>query len=170
MSTLVQPYVVAPEGWMEVKDGNHNARAIFDRHYSRRRYADGRKPLLFIGPGEKFVLMMADGAAVCAWRKFINDGGQTGVNCAIFRREHGELASEQLKSAMALAWQKWPGERLYTYVDPREVPPTFRASRPTWGHCFYQAGWTYVGLTNDRKHILECLPKVDADDPAEERA
>ena len=153
----VQPFLIG-EGWMVVKDGDDTARTIFDRHYSRYRYADGRSPALFIGPVEKFVLVQADGSAVCAWRKAIFDDGQTGVNCCIFRRETGEPASAMLKSAMELAWDKWPGERFFTYVDPLHVPPTFRASRPTWGHCFYQAGWTYVGLTKDRKHILQCLP------------
>lgn len=152
--TLVQPYLDATGEWLEVRDGNDNARQMFDRHYSRYVYADGRKPLLFVGPGEKMVLITDDGAALCVWRKFINRDGQTGVNCAVFRREGGEMASEQLRQAMARAWRRWPGERLYTYVDPREVRPTWRAGRPTWGHCFYAAGWRFVGLTAKRLHIL----------------
>lgn len=35
--------------WHEVKDGNDTARRIFDGHYSRIRYADGRRPALFVG-------------------------------------------------------------------------------------------------------------------------
>lgn len=151
---LAQPYLDATGQWLEVRDGNDNARSMFDRHYSRYRYADGRKPLLFVGPGEKLVLITDDGSALCAWRKFINRDGQAGVNCAVFRREGGEMASEQLRQAMARAWQRWPGERLYTYVDPREVRPTWHAGRPTWGHCFYAAGWRFVGLTSKRLHIL----------------
>ncbi len=143
---------------MEVKDGNDTVRSIFDRHYSRYFYKDGRKPKLFVGPGEKMVLMTADAGAICVWRKFISADGQDGVNCAVFRRESGDVASDMLRSAMDLCWQRWPGERLYTYVDPFGVPPTVRAGRPTWGHCFYQAGWTFAGLTKKRLHILECTP------------
>ena len=150
----IQPFMFG-DGWIEVKDGNDTVRAIFDRHYSRYVYKDGRKPKIFVGPGEKMVLMTPDAGAICVWRKFISRDGQLGVNCAVFRREVGEIASGLLRKAMAAAWQRWPGERLYTYVDPYAVEPTFRASRPTWGHCFYQAGWRFCGLTKKRLHILE---------------
>lgn len=155
----VQPFLIG-EGWMDMKDGDASCRAIFDRHYSRYHYADGRKPKLFVGPGEKMVLMTADGGAICVWRKFISGDGQDGVNCAVYRREDGDLASVLLRDAMDRAWKRWPGERLYTYVDPFGVRPTIRASRPTWGHCFYQAGWRFAGLTKKRLHILECLPEA----------
>lgn len=153
----LQPFM-GVDGWVRVKDGNDSCRAIFDRHYSRCAYADGRKPKLFVGPGEKEVLMDAAGNALCVWRKFIDDSGQRGVNCAVFRREGGELASGQLRAAMEIAFERWPGERLYTYVDPLGVTPIMRASRPTWGHCFYVAGWKFCGLTKKRLHILEYLP------------
>ena len=77
-----------------------------------------------------------------------------------FRRELGGIASQLLRAAMTLAWHRWPGERLFTFVDPREVAPTIRAGRPTWGHCFYQAGWQFAGLTLQRLHILEALPEA----------
>lgn len=60
----VQPFLIG-EGWIEVRDGDDSVRAIFDRHYSRQNYADGRKPKLFVGPGEKMVLMTADAGAIC---------------------------------------------------------------------------------------------------------
>ena len=153
----IQPFLIG-DGWVEVKDGNDTVRAIFDRHYSRYTYKDGRKPKLFLGPGEKLVLLNAQADAICAWRKFISGDGQQGVNCAIYRNESSDIASALLKQAMALAWDRWPGERLYTYVDPVGVPVITRASRPTWGHCFYQAGWRFCGLTGRRLHILECVP------------
>jgi hypothetical protein len=156
----VQPFLFG-NGWIEVKDGDDSCRTIFDRHYSRYHYKDGRKPKLFVGPGEKLVLLQARADALCVWRKFISRDGQQGVNCAIYRNESPEIASGLLLEAMAIAWLRWPGERLYTYVDPAGVPPTMRASRPTWGHCFYQAGWRFCGLTSRRLHILECLPSKE---------
>jgi hypothetical protein len=153
----VQPFLFGDD-WIEVRDGDDTARAIFDRHYSRYVYADGRKPKLFVGPGEKMVLLTVDARALCIWRKFISGDGQTGVNCAVFRREGGDVASALLRSARAAAERRWPAERLYTYVDPRAVRPTFRAGRPTWGHCFYQDGWRFEGLTKKGLHILARHP------------
>lgn len=150
----VQPFLIG-EGWMHMLDGDASCRAIFDRHYSRYVYADGRRPKLFVGPGEKMVLMQADGLALCVWRKFISGDGQQGVNCAIYRNESPRLASEMLKDAMRIAWTRWPGERLYTYVNPRRVTPTIERSRPVWGWSFYKAGWSFVGLTKQGLHILE---------------
>ncbi|WP_454917327.1 hypothetical protein [Xanthobacter sediminis] len=155
----VQPFLfdLGWSGWIEVRDGDDTARAIFDRHYSRGAHRDRSRSKLICGPGEKFLLLSANADALCVWRRAHHRAdGQSGVNCAVFRREGGEVASVQLRAAMALAWQKWPGERLFTFVDPRAVPPTWRASRPTWGHCFYEAGWRFVGLTAKGLHILEC--------------
>ncbi|RWC91679.1 MAG: hypothetical protein EOS72_03215 [Mesorhizobium sp.] len=153
----VQPFLFG-EGWIEVRDGNDTARSLFDRHYSRYFYADGRRPTLFVGPGEKIVLLTPDAGALCVWRKFISKDGQKGVNCAVYRREAGDLASVLLASARQVAWLRWPGERLFTYVDPRGVRATMRAGRPTWGHCFYQDGWVFEGLTKKRLHILARYP------------
>ncbi|MBB3297878.1 MULTISPECIES: hypothetical protein [unclassified Rhizobium] len=159
-----QPFLFG-EGWIEVRDGNDTARAIFDRHYSRYLYADGRKPKLFVGPGEKMVLLSADAHAICVWRRFISGDGQEGVNCAVFRREAGDVASAMLGKACDLAWLRWPRARLYTYVDPFGVQPTFRAGRPTWGHCFYQDGWVFEGLTKKRLHILARYPDLGGGAP-----
>lgn len=105
--------------WVEVKDGNDTARTIFDRHYSRYRYADGRKPRLFVGPGEKTVLVTPCARSVFVWRKFISLDAQRGVNCAVFRNEGVGLSSALILDAEQIAWKRWPGERLYTYVNPK---------------------------------------------------
>jgi hypothetical protein len=156
----VQPFLFGDK-WIEVKDGNDSVRAIFDDHYSRYVYADGRKPKLFVGPGEKLVMMTREATAICVFCKFRSKDGQTGVSNSIFRRTEIEVdaASVLLAAACALAWRRWPGERLYTYIDPKNVRPTFRAGRPSWGHCYYQNGWKYVGLTSKRLHILEKWPR-----------
>lgn len=139
--------------WVPVKDGNDTARAIFDRHYSRYHYADGRDPKLFVGPGEKTVLLTPCARAVFVWRKFKSKNGETGINCALFRNEGAGLSSALIIAADAIADDRWPGERRYTYVDPRKV----RSTNP--GCCFKQAGWQFCGITKARRlHILERLP------------
>jgi len=144
---ILQPFLFG-DGWVEVKDGNASGRAIFDRHYSRTRFADGRKPLLYVGPGEKMVLLWHDARAVFAWRKFISDNGQEGVNCAIFRNESVARSSDMIRAADALADARWPGERHYTYVNPRAVA----SSNP--GYCFLMAGWRRCGITKRRKYLI----------------
>lgn len=142
------------EEWCEVKDGNGTARDIFDGHYSRYHYADGRKPKLFVGPGEKMVLITPAADALFVWRKFRSFDKQEGVNCAVFRNESRKLSSELIQSASLLAWQRWPGERLYTYVNAQKI----RSSNP--GFCFLKAGWQRCGITKARRLIiLECSPR-----------
>ncbi len=153
----VQPFLIG-DGWLQMKDGDFSCRSIFDRHYSRHVYADGRKPRLFVGPGEKMVLMQADGSALCVWRRHKSDDGQVGINCAIFRNEGNSRASQLLVDAMRIAWRRWPSERLYTYVDPRFVKPTLFRGYPVFGFCFYKAGWKFCGISKKKSlHILEAL-------------
>lgn len=90
---MTQPFLFASSAWMPVKDANPTALEIFHRHYSYAPYRDGRRPLHFVGPGEKMVLLTPDARALCVWRKFISADGQQGVNCAVFRNEGAGLSS-----------------------------------------------------------------------------
>jgi hypothetical protein len=140
--------------WIPVKDGNHTARAIFEDHYSRRHYADGRDDPRFVGPGEKLVLVSPDALAVFAWRKFHFGTNEEGVNCAAFRNEGAGRSSDLIREAVAIAWERWPGERLYTYVNPRKI----RHKRDP-GRCFLRAGWRHYGWTKGQLRILEIRPE-----------
>lgn len=142
--------------WYAIKDGAPRGRWLLNRHYSARHYKDGRQPRLFVGPGEKMVLMTSDGLALFVWRKFINDDGQEGVNCAVFRNEGPHLSSELILEAEQLAWSRWPGERLYTYVNPGKI----KSSNP--GYCFLMAGWKKCGASKGGLVILEKLPETSA--------
>lgn len=137
--------------WYSILDGDPRGRAMLNRHYSARHYRDGRKPKLFVGPGEKMALMTTDGLALFVWLKFISDDGQEGVSCSVFRNEGDTLSSELIREACELAWRRWPGERLYTYVNSRKV----RSTNP--GYCFKQAGWRVCGEWR-KGVILEILP------------
>lgn len=139
--------------WLRTRDGDETCRAMFDRHYSRIRYADGRKPKLFVGPGAKEVLITEDAKAMFVWRKFISGDGQKGVNCAVFRNEGEILSSRLILDAEEIAWNRWPGERLFTYVAPTKL----RSTNP--GACFKYADWKQCGTTKVNKLvILEKLP------------
>lgn len=156
MSAERQPRLLAGDPWSEIRDGDPTGRALYDRHYSSRRYADGRRPAKFVGPGEYIALMTPDARALFVWRKFI-DGcipAQHGINCAIFRNEAPETyrSSELILAAEVWARRRWPGERMYTYVNAGRV----RRKRDP-GRCFRRAGWRPCGTTRGGLLIMEKL-------------
>ena len=146
---MIQPLFAMGDVWVPVKDGDATVRALFDRHYSRRRYRDGRNPALFVGPGEKLVLRDEAGTAFFIWRRFLDDSGQTGVNCAAFRNDGPLRSSQLILAAEEPARARWPGERFYTYVNAKFI----RSPNP--GYCFKRAGWRFCGMTKGGLHILE---------------
>lgn len=144
--------------WYLTKDGDATCLALYERHYSAYRYRDGRIRRLFAGPGEKIVLRTGDSDAMFVWRKFIDGSGQQGVNCAVFRNEAPARyqSSELIRQADAIADFCWPGERHYTYVNPKAV----RSTNP--GYCFVAAGWGRCGMTKGGLLILEHPANVSA--------
>lgn len=144
MSLLFEPSVGlrrVSRHWYLSLDGDEWCRSIFRRHYSYRAYADGRDPKLFVGPGEKMVLITENGDALFVWRVFKGDDGQQGVNCAVFRNESDVLSSVLILDAEDAAWTRWPRRRLFTYVNPRKIASV----NP--GYCFKKAGWRECGRT-----------------------
>ena len=136
--------------WYPVRDGNPAAVAMYRRHYP----AWGRRPRKFqaTGPGESLLLMTPCWRALFIWtlERYRMDH-QRGVCCAAFRNEGAGLSSGLILAAEQDARARWPLEdRLFTFVDPREVA----SANP--GYCFKRAGWRYAGKTAKRGlHILE---------------
>jgi len=127
--------MIPPPIWWLTKDGDRDCLDLYERHYSAYRYKDGRVRKLFVGPGEKVVLRTADGDAMFVWRKFKDDSGQHGINCAVFRNESSHKSSDLIRQADSIADCIWPNSRHYTYVDEKEIA----SSNP--GFCFIAAGW-----------------------------
>lgn len=143
--------------WLITKDGDPCVYELMKRHYSFQPYKDGRREnpsyrnrKLVVGPGEKLVMITLDGKALFVWRKFIDRSGQSGVNCAVFRNEgafSGKIQSSTLiLAAEELAQTKWPGERMYTYVNTHVVKGD--------GYCFKKAGWKKCGRTAKRNLLV----------------
>lgn len=139
--------------WWLTKDGDVDCLALYERHYLKRRYAEGRRVAQFVGPGEKVVLRTEQAEAMFVWRRFIDDcidvrtgERQAGVNCAVFRNERPDRyrSSELVRQADAIAVALWPDCRRYTYVDPTRVA----SGLP--GACFLAAGWRYVRVGGHR--------------------
>ena len=130
--------------WREVSDGYPPARRLADKHYSRKTFG----ATLFVGPGEKMVLLTPENDALFVWRLSVYRlDGQEGIECTLFRNEGRHLSSDLIREACLWAWQRWPGERLFSYVDTRKV----QSEHP--GYCFLMAGWQKCGH-NKSGHLL----------------
>ena len=143
-----------PDWWL-TKDGDKDCLALYERHYSCYRYADGRKRDRFVGPGEKIVLRTEHADAMFVWRKFIDDSGQDGIYCSVFRNEGKIRSSCLIRQADAIADCIWPDRRHYTYVRAEAV----KSSNP--GFCFLKAGWRKCGHTKGGLVILAYERRIE---------
>lgn len=142
--------------WFVVRDGDERALGLYLRHYSAGRaraklsaHVRGNHAR-FVGPGEQMVLMTSCARALFVWRRQqYRADGRKGVECVIFRNEGAGLSSELIAEACDMAWQRWPDDRLWTFVSPTQI----RSSNP--GFCFKVAGFTYVGVSASGLHVLE---------------
>lgn len=162
--------------WIQVRDGHPVALDIFSRHYSKYHYKDGRRTNRFVGPGERIVLIGKNNDALFVWRKFRSDDNQVGINCSVFRNEgykkkidcvecNGSgcevcyqtgkqeviikmVSSDLILQAEQIAKRRWPGERFYTYVNPK------KAISANPGYCFKICGWNKCGITQARSMLI----------------
>jgi len=140
----LKPYY--QDKWIEVKDGDPRAVALYRRHYSCRNPKIDYCRYGFSGKGESMVLLTIDCLALWCWRYVVGEG----VYCSVFHNESDILSSELVKEADLLASQRWPNERHYTHVNGVIVKGD--------GKCFKAAGWRKLrGRT--KKHSLITLEK-----------
>ena len=130
--------------WVISHDMNPIAQKFADRHYSRK--SPGSRA--FVGPGEKIVLLSSNGDAVFAWLRSdpkLRGDHINGVCCTIFRNEGPVLSSKLILEAEKFAYDRWPGLKLFTYVNKSKV----KSKNPGW--CFMKAGWKLVGENKSGK-------------------
>jgi len=145
-------FEVAVQFWVQGNEGEDFD--FFRRHYSaaKNRSPKQRK---FVGPGDRILLRGNLCNALFVWlkQKFRSDD-EVGVNCAVFRNESEHRSSDMIREAVAIAWDKWPGQRLFTMIDPKKI----RSTNP--GYCFLMAGWQRCERVTSRGLlILELLPE-----------
>ena len=141
--------------WMPTTEGDPEARALYRRHLSCRPDANGHRPKVFAGSGERLVLISPQADALIVFRKFASQDREFGhgINCSVFRNEGHFRSGSLIREAVEeWAWKRWPGGRLYTYVDGCRVAPT----NP--GYAFRCAGWRRCGVTIGGLIVLECVP------------
>lgn len=135
--------------WTTIADGNKQAMALFKKHYTFKERKQKKNAGRFAGPGERIVLLSTDGKALFVWRKELyRKDDQTGVNCAVFRNEGKILSSELILQAEEIAWQRWPGARLFTFINARKI----KSTNP--GYCYKKAGWKVCGESKARKLVI----------------
>jgi len=144
--------------WIVGQDGEPELLALYERHYSCYRYADGRHRAKFVGPGEQIVLTTPKRTALFVWRRFKDacidertGRPQAGINCSVFRNEGPEESSDLVREADAIAFHCWAHCRHYTYVREEAV----QSRNP--GYCFICAGWSRCGTTKSGLLILELV-------------
>lgn len=142
--------------WQITSDGDSRLLGHYLAHYSSKKARVNMPPpyygaeRLCIGPGQKMALLLPDNGAAFAWRRAdYRDDGQEGIECTLFRNVSEVLSSELIREADTLAFQRWPGERHFTFVDPTEV----RRKRDP-GRCFVRAGWTRLKERTQRGLVI----------------
>lgn len=135
--------------WLPALDGDPRALALYQRHYSCTNLAPLNRQ--FMPPGEKMVLLTVKCDALFGWLKNRVEryDKQQGVVCTVFRNESEHLSSDLILEAEEIAWAKWPGERLFTYVAADKV----KSVNP--GYCFKKAGWRKCGMSKGGLVLLE---------------
>lgn len=156
--------------WLPVRDGDARVAALLSRHYSYRPYKDNRRRVQrhmgFCPGGERIILLTGTGDAAFIWRKFSANpemiekyGWQTGIGCTFFRNEGAILSSDLIREACEIAWRRWPGERLFTFVEDEKVATSQQHGRAKAGWCYRKAGWKPAGRNKDgRLTVLEIRP------------
>lgn len=145
--------------WVLAPDNDPEARALFHRHTTSGNGhvsgTAGRRGRTLPGSGDRLILTTHQADALIVFRKFANpdrEFGQ-GVHCAAFRNEGHFRSCSLIREAIEeWAWKRWPGERLYTYVEGQRIG----ATNP--GYAFKAAGWRRCGVTFGGLIVLECLP------------
>lgn len=135
--------------WLVTDTCDDAARGLYMRHYSSWKRPKNATNPRFVGPGEVMVLVTVDYRAVFVWRKsMFRMDGQTGIECTVFRNEGAGLSSSLIRQADAMAFKRWPGERHFTYVDPKAIDSEIP------GYCFKRAGWKHIGESKRGLHLL----------------
>jgi len=149
MADYTQPLLpLAP--LIPVRDGTQEARLLYNRHYSARRYRDGRKPLKLMGPGQYLLLTDPSWTCLIGFRRSGRAiAGCRGIYLAVFRNESSRKASQILRQACQMAFARWPHESdIFTFVNPRKI----KSAVP--GYCFLRAGFRKTGTTKNGLLIL----------------
>jgi hypothetical protein len=154
--------------WSVSHRADAEALPLADRHYNRQKVGSPQ----FVPPGRCHVLKAPAALWVTSWpfAEFVKHAWAGAWVNSMFRNESPAVASELIRQAIASTRAKWPSVPelgMVTFIDPKHVRPRMVRSRPTWGHCYLEAGFKHVGYTKAGLWAFQMLP---ADMPQPEPA
>lgn len=162
--------------WKRVSVVDARARALADRHYSRK--TPGHRE--FTPPGDKVVLLAINDNALwvshrTAPKANLPQPRRDNFDCwdnPYFRNESGAIASEMIIEALRITVYFWggiiPRDGFHTFIDPQKVKPTRRRGVDIWGYCYLKAGFIlYPDKTKINQYFRFIYPaeKLAALDP-----
>lgn len=137
--------------------------AIADRHYNRQKPGTPQ----FVPPGRCLVLVSVDGLSlwVTSWPfgEYVKHRWPGAWVNSLFRREGGALASDLIRSAVAITRHRWPDVPalgMVTFIDRDKTRP-----KRDPGRCYLRAGFERDGETAGGlvavRMAPECMPSPE---------
>jgi len=147
------------EAWVLSHRFDADCLPLADRHYNRRKHGSPQ----FVPPGRCFVLKRDGAVWVTSWpfAEYVKHAWAGAWVNSMFRNESPAVASELIRQAVAHTRAKWPDVPelgMVTFIDPKHVTPRKIHGRPTWGHCYFEAGFKHVGYTKAGLWAFQMLP------------
>lgn len=132
---------------------------IADRHYNRRKPGSPQ----FVPPGRCFVLLADAALWVTSWPfpEFVKHQWAGAWINSCFRNESPQAASQLIRAAVAMTRWKWPNVPelgMVSFIDPKHVTPRKVRGRSTWGHSYFEAGFSHVGYTKHGLWTMQMVP------------
>ncbi len=136
--------------WWLTKESDVACLAMYERHYSCYRYADGRQSSAVRRPWREGCTANEHPQMLCGCgAALLTTAASKGLIAPCSVTESGHQSSSLIRQADKIADCLWPDSRHYTYVDPARV-----ASKNP-GFCFIAAGWRKCGRTKGGLLIME---------------
>lgn len=131
-----------------------------DRHYNRQHVGSPQ----FVPPGRCVVFKASGLLWVSSWpfEQYTHHQWAGAWVNSLFRKECDGKASELIREAIAATlfyWPEPPSRGMITFIDPVHVAPRKIRQRPTWGHCYFEAGFKHVGYTKGGLWAFQMLPQ-----------
>lgn len=158
--------------WTMVKRTDPRARALADRHYSRK--VVGAKE--FCPPGNNIVLIVPSSSGAAAL--WVSHRPDPNANLATprmdgfdywdnpyFRNESDLQASSLIREALAITLYLWGmplKDGFHSFTDPKQVKAIMRRGEAIYGYCFYKAGFCLYPQRTKSRHLLRFVMSAEA--------
>ena len=146
--------------WEQSSRADRAVLPMADRHYNRQKPGTPQ----FVPPGRCLVLKRPGALWVTSWPfpEFVKHEWAGAWINSMFRREYGPLASDLIRSAIAVTRWRWPTVPdlgLVSFVDAAKVK-----HKRDPGRCYRKAGFRHVGFTKGGLWVFQMLP-LDMPEP-----